>query len=200
MCDPVTLAFVAVGATVAQGASGMQTARVNRKAAVRHQDFVIKTNEQLAKETRVLAFDAIQARSIEESKAASAAIQETTRRALAARGAATAAAGAAGLRGTTLGTLLGDFERQEARGRGAILTNLAFRKAQLEREGEGIVSNQRARLASNIPQHIPKVDYLGASLSIIGNAATIVGNVQSQQALLKASQTRVEGEQRVQRS
>lgn len=168
MCDPLTIAFIAVSA--AGTLYSTDQARKNADAASDYQNAVYKRNAELADDAALAAYSSLQRRQLEEREAAGQGIEQVKRQALQAAGAARVSAGEAGVGGLNIDALLGDFARQELEYQTSVIRNQAFRSAQFGQEYEAIRGQQAGRILSALPQPVAKPDFFGAALRIGADA------------------------------
>ena len=166
MCEPTTLAALSFGTQGAGTVSNLISGRANAKAQERFQIQRHRHNEQITRQAAAREARALQRRQVQEAAVAAQEVEQSTRRAIEARGTALVAAGEAGAIGDSLTSLLLDFGRQEAEFRSSIMVNQEFIAEQTQLELFGVGARAQDRINATTPQPVPRPDYLGAALNL----------------------------------
>lgn len=171
MCSGPAIAQLLVAA--ASTAATVQQQRINQKAQERFQQDLFDENERIAQGAFVTQVSQIQKRQLEESEAAAQAIEQNARRAIQAKGTAKVATGEAGGFGLSYEALVSDFALQEKEFSSAVIRNTVFSQQQSRLDLEAARAGFQGRVLQFLPQPVPRPDYLGASLRLIGQGAQI---------------------------
>lgn len=158
----------------AGAAATVETQRQTAKRQSQFQDAVFKRNAAIAERAALASYSSIAKRQVEEAAAAQAQIEANRRRAVAAAGTARTAAVEAGGLGQSFEGLLGDYARLEAEFVSATATSLKARSEQLQLAKEQVRSQFAGNVLSALPAPVPKPDYLGAALRVVGSSALTI--------------------------
>ncbi len=158
MCDPISLAGLAIGAA---------SQVVSYQSAVQNAD----TQNQLAENNRIEANKAaadqyadIQQRMRQEQAAAGRDLEDANRDAAQARGAAKVSSGEAGITGNAVDTLIADYNAQQGRFERTTEQNLAMTQDNLRNQMNGIKSQTESRI--NSVQKVKKPSFLSYGIGI----------------------------------
>jgi hypothetical protein len=143
--------------------------RANAKATNKYQQQVYSENARLATEAANMQYDALGARQVQETLAATQSVTEVHRQALEAKGRVRTSAADAGVSGASVDALYSDFERQELDYQTASKRNQAFRDEQFDLERKAVRSGLQSRIASAQPSPVTVPSWFGAFLKIGAN-------------------------------
>lgn len=154
--------------TAAATAASMSAANANAKAMANWQQKQADAQAKVAKADAISKYGALQDRAAEQEIAQGAALQENRRKALEAQSIGTVMAGEGGVKGSSVGLLLGDLERQNQDYQTSVLQQEKFREGQFIRESEAVSAGHTAALWNSAPGPIATPDYLGGLLGVAG--------------------------------
>lgn len=165
MCEPTTMAMLAIASTA--------VSFVGQKQAADAQSAANQEGRNLAIQNQRLQIQSLQNQEDEENRRAQESILDNALDAEATRSTARVSAGESGISGLSVDALLGDLTRQETENRQDVLQTQDFgqRQRELDREGIGITAQ------SQINQ-LPLVEYpsfLEAGLSAASAGASAYG-------------------------
>jgi len=168
MCDFATAAAVMA---IGQAGSAVYNFAEGTIAANAQGDFAAKRAQAVAEATRddlVSRYSSLAKRGVEERKAASMQIAQISRAAMAARGEIAATSGAAGVEGTSVDSVLRDFEYQESIRIEAVESDLASTEENLKMQGESYAAEGKNRIEANISGPIARPSLFGALIQVGG--------------------------------
>lgn len=157
MCNPVAI----VGAGLSIGSSILKH---------KSQNDASKANEAAANDAMRTNFRDIDARAVEENKAATNQIVAGLNQKNDAQGTALAAAAGAGVGGISVQALLNTIEGDAASYTDSVLENRDLKLDQLQREKLGATAQAKDRIAS-----VPRASLLGTGLRIAGAGVGLLG-------------------------
>tara|TARA_R110000822_G_scaffold94601_2_gene216922 strand:- start:1390 stop:1974 length:585 start_codon:yes stop_codon:yes gene_type:complete len=152
--------------TAAATAASMSAANANAQAMADWQQTQADAQAEVAQADAISKYGALQDRSMEQEIAQGAALQDNRRKALEAQSISTVMAGEGGVKGSSVGLLLGDLERQNQDYQTAVLQQEKFREGQFIRESEAVSAGHTAALWNSTPGPIATPDYLGGLLGV----------------------------------
>jgi hypothetical protein len=185
MCPPIaaaTIAKLSLASTIASTGLSLMAQRNQAKAQAASQKAAAqRENARYRREA-----GAMRLKEAQEDLALTREIQESTKKARAARSTAVVAAGEAGVAGLSVDALLDDYTRQEAEYRFSLneQNRLTGINNQLAIE-EGVFRSEANQIRINQP--IKQPDYLGSMFNLAGSGMKIYGNYN--QNLLAEQQT-----------
>lgn len=162
MCDPVTMAVLAVAQGAAQYQEGV--------AQAQQQQARFDANRLAANEARDLKVQTLNQRAIQEAEAASEEKLALGIKAMEGEGAALVAQGESGLSGNSMDLLLQDYEAQKLRGVTTINRNLENVEKQITLEKRGASAEAQSR--TNSLQQGVMPNFLAAAVGTAANAAS----------------------------
>lgn len=162
MCDPVTMAVLAVAQGAAQYEEGV--------AKAQQQQSRFDANRLAANEARDLKVQTLNQRAIQEAEAASEEKMRLGIAALEGEGAALVAQGESGLSGNSMDLLLQDYEAQKLRGVTTINRNLENVEKQIALEKRG--ASAEAQNRTNSLQQGVMPNFLAAAVGTAANATS----------------------------
>jgi len=165
MCDPVTMAVLAVAQGAAQYQEGVAQAQAQQSR--------FDANRLAANEARDLKVQTLNQRAIQEAEAASEEKMRLGIAALEGEGAALVAQGESGLSGNSMDLLLQDYEAQKLRGVTTINRNLENVEKQITLEKRGASAEAQSR--TNSLQQGVMPNFLAAAVGTAANATAAYG-------------------------
>ena len=162
MCDPVTMAVLAVAQGAAQYQEGVAQAQSDQAR--------FDANRLAANEARDLKVQTLNQRAIQEAEAASEEKLALGIKAMEGEGAALVAQGESGLSGNSMDLLLQDYEAQKLRGVTTINRNLENVEKQITLEKRGASAEAQSR--TNSLQQGVMPNFLAAAVGTAANAAS----------------------------
>jgi len=149
-----------------------EQANANARATERHAEAVHDVNKAVAEDDAKNASIALSARSDQDREVANASVSNVVRQSLRQQGAALTQAGAGGVQGSSVGALLGEFQRQELEHQTSTARQIRARNLQLSLESQGIASQSASRILSTQPGPVPRPGALGSALGGVGAAVS----------------------------
>jgi len=168
MCDPFSIATLAISATAA--AVSYEAQAKQAKAQAQYQNTVAQETGQIAQQNYLQQTAVAGTQQEQSNQQAGQMIQANQVAGLQANATASTAAAESGVGGASVGELLQDFKRQEAQASDTVRVNQNFGNEQIQNQEQGLQAQAMGRIAGSRPGPVNTPSALALGLSIGGSA------------------------------
>ena len=166
MCTPAIVPIISAVVGVAGQAA-------NASAMRQYGEQQQQLTTDLANTNALASYTALQHNQIQQHAQASAAIQNVSERAAAARSTARVSAGESGVAGASVDALQSDFTRQELSYQTAVIRNSTFADQQITNQMQGVRAQQQAQIINAQAPPVQQPDFLNAFIGAYSKSLEI---------------------------